>query len=85
MDSPYRSLDKSFLWEHSVAEVFSEKIAPVARTDFKIRSGDKIATAGSCFAQHLSQNLTRMGFNYFVTERGSPFKTEVQRQAEGYG
>ncbi|MHC1548212.1 GSCFA domain-containing protein [Phyllobacterium sp. K27] len=30
----------------------------------------KIATAGSCFAQHISRQMQRIGFHYLITESG---------------
>ncbi|TCZ65580.1 GSCFA domain-containing protein [Roseicella aquatilis] len=35
---------------------------------FVIAPGDAVATAGSCFAQHLSRSLAAQGFRYLVTE-----------------
>lgn len=37
-------------------------------TKFKLKSTDKVATAGSCFAQRISSELANQGFNYYCTE-----------------
>jgi hypothetical protein len=57
-------------------------IDPVIRPRFRIARSDKIATAGSCFAQHISQALRRNGFPVLVTERpvGLKPKEAVRRQ-----
>jgi hypothetical protein len=41
-------------------------------TKFKILPQDKIATAGSCFAQHISQRLAAIGSNFWVAESPHP-------------
>ena len=43
-------------------------VDPVANVKFTIKPTDRVATAGSCFAQHISHSLQRSGFNYWVTE-----------------
>lgn len=57
-------------------------IDPVVAAPFRIGAGDKVATLGSCFAQHLSRMLAQDGFTFLVTERftGAPGTTD-----DGYG
>lgn len=33
---------------------------------------EKVATMGSCFAQHIAKNIASSGFNYFITEVAPP-------------
>jgi hypothetical protein len=47
------------------------EVDPVTSVPFVIGRTDKVATAGSCFAQHLSRKLLALGFAYLVTE-GQP-------------
>jgi hypothetical protein len=42
----------------------------VVDVPFGIAPLDAVATAGSCFAQHISRTLVREGFAYLVTESG---------------
>lgn len=44
-----------------------------------------MATAGSCFAQHIARYLQKSGFNYYVTEPGHPVLPESVRVANNYG
>lgn len=44
---------------------------------FVIGPADRVATAGSCFAQHIARTLRAQGFGYLVTETGPA--------DEGYG
>jgi hypothetical protein len=43
-------------------------VDPIIASAFRIGPHDRIATAGSCFAQHISRTLSKLGFNYLVTE-----------------
>ena len=42
---------------------------PVVSAKFTIGRDHKVATAGSCFAQHIARKLQATGFNYFVAEK----------------
>jgi hypothetical protein len=45
-------------------------VDPVIEPVFQIGKTDRIASAGSCFAQHISRALVKSGFDYLVTEKG---------------
>lgn len=45
-----------------------EDVDPIVGFPFRIDAADKVATAGSCFAQHIARRLHEKKFNYFVTE-----------------
>jgi hypothetical protein len=47
-------------------------IEPTVTAPFTISRSDKIATAGSCFAQHIAKRLKQSGYTYFVTEDAPP-------------
>jgi len=40
----------------------------VVRTPFQIQPHHRVASIGSCFAQHISRRLQTAGLNYYVTE-----------------
>lgn len=69
---PYQSLPDYAFWRRSIAAVAPEQIDPVVRAPFKIAKSDAIATAGSCFAQHIARHLKQSGFDYLVTEAAHP-------------
>lgn len=81
--NPYADLPASNWWAKSVAEPPAEQVDPVYEAKFTIGRKDKIATAGSCFAQHLARRLEQAGFNYFITERPPPRCDNPAE--EGYG
>lgn len=45
----------------------------------------RVATAGSCFAQHISRYLQKSDFHYYVAEPGHPILPEAHRLANNYG
>ena len=71
-DHPYRSLPDHCFWRKAIASVATSDVDPVVRAKFRITRKDRIATAGSCFAQHIARHLSINGFNYFVTETAHP-------------
>jgi hypothetical protein len=66
---PYSNYPDTSFWSKSVAQADVASFDPVVGTKFRIASTDKIATAGSCFAQHIARHLKRSGYQYFVTEK----------------
>ncbi len=82
MRHPYQDLPAASFWRRAVADVPAEVVDPVVAGKFRINAGDRVATAGSCFAQHISRHLSRAGFNPFVTETVHPV---VSRHAAEYG
>lgn len=68
MKSPYHGIPSYQNWKRSVAIAKSDNLDPVTKVKFRIDRSHSIATAGSCFAQHISRNLASNGFNYLITE-----------------
>ncbi len=65
---PYKSLPPERFWRKSVAAVPPFALDPLLPGSFEIRRTDRVATAGSCFAQHVSRALQRGGFDFLCTE-----------------
>jgi hypothetical protein len=74
--SPYEALPDYQFWRRAVERPLREEVDPVLRRRFQLRQEDKIATAGSCFAQHISRTLKANGCNYYVTETGASLSPE---------
>jgi GSCFA family len=66
---PYKELPDSAFWKRSVAEPLWTTVDPVLSAPFKITQTMRVATAGSCFAQHIARHLKNSGYNYYVRER----------------
>ncbi len=64
-------MDNCF-WSRAVSGRPADAVQPVVNTGFGFGPDDRIATAGSCFAQHISRTLQAEGYHYLVTEGGDP-------------
>jgi len=84
-DHPYSSLPDKAYWSRSVTSVPAGEVDPVGTFGLRIDAETKVATAGSCFAQHIARHLREAGFNYFVAEPGHPLLDEGTREAHNYG
>ncbi len=82
---PYQTLPDHCFWRKAVASPASTDVDPVQRAKFTIRKTERVATAGSCFAQHISRHLAGAGFNYFVTETAHPLFTDDIARQYNYG
>lgn len=83
-DNPYQGLGDHQFWRRAVAGVERFRFDPVRSTRFIILPQARVATAGSCFAQHISSRLAKTGFHYFVTESGDHLPAQ-SRKAANYG
>ena len=66
---PYMALPDSSFWKQSVSRVAARNFDPVTEVPFRITRTDGVATAGSCFAQHISKRLRSSGFRFLATEK----------------
>jgi hypothetical protein len=82
---PYKQLPDKAFWRRSVAGVPSPEVDPVAAFSLQINRETKVATAGSCFAQHIARHLRTAGFNYYVLEPGHPILSQEIREKHNYG
>lgn len=82
---PYTGLADHAYWRRSVGNVPPAEIDPVVGPKFLIESTHKIATAGSCFAQHISRFIKENGYNFFVPEAGHALLSTDVRREFNYG
>jgi len=68
-----------------MARVAPPQVDPVVEMPFRIEPGDKVATAGSCFAQHIGARLQAGGMNLLVTESAHPMLSAETARAFSYG
>ena len=85
MTNPYASLPPRCFWRRSVERVEPFALDPVANASFSIDKTDRVATAGSCFAQHISRSLADSGFNYYVVEQAPAGLPAEAARAQNYG
>jgi len=84
MIHPYRNLDDRQFWRRAITDTEPHAVDPVFTTKFRITQSELVATAGSCFAQHISRRLSSIGFNYYIPESGSDL-APGERSDRGYG
>lgn len=64
----YSGLPDHAFWRQSVTEPAFGDVDPVVDPPFKVTLKDNVATAGSCFAQHISKRLRDRGFRFLLAE-----------------
>lgn len=84
MTTPYSNLPDHHFWRRSIASMPVHQLDPVVKTRFRIDPDDRIATAGSCFAQHIARRLRLLGDYYLVAEDGA-HRPEAERADRQYG
>jgi hypothetical protein len=84
-EHPYKSGPTHTSWRRAVGSLKPREVDPVTTLDLKISRETKVATAGSCFAQHIARYLRKSGYNYYVAEPGHPILPEKIRLANNYG
>ena len=82
--TPYTGLPDYHFWRRSVASVEAHLLDPVVKARFSIAPSDRIATAGSCFAQHIARRLRALGDYYLIAEDGAHLP-EAERAKRQYG
>jgi GSCFA family len=69
MANPYQNKGPNQFWRTAIAELSADQVAPVPFKRFNITAGSKVATAGSCFAQHVAKTLrTFAGVDFIESE-----------------
>lgn len=84
VQSPYADLPDHRFWRRAVERVDSGELDPVVSTGFTIERTTRVATAGSCFAQHIARRLKSESFNYVVVDAVKDMPSE-ESQRRGYG
>lgn len=82
---PYSKRPDYALWRRAVADVAPGEIDPMVEAPFRLGVREKVATAGSCFAQHIGGYLKSSGCNYLVAEPPHAFISEQAAAALNYG
>ncbi|WP_375457559.1 GSCFA domain-containing protein [uncultured Enterovirga sp.] len=67
-DHPYARLPAERYWRKAVAGVPPFALDPTRPDAFQLTRTEKIATAGSCFAQEVARVLQDSGYHYHVAE-----------------
>jgi hypothetical protein len=84
-ENPYSNLPPEAYWRTGVADRHPLEMSSLWKPKFPISRDAPIATAGSCFAQHISQAMQARGYNWLDSEPASPILSEKLRKAYNYG
>jgi hypothetical protein len=82
---PYQGRPDYAYWRRAVSEAEEGELDPCVDPAFRIGARKRVATAGSCFAQHIGRYLKAAGSNYLVTEPPHPLLTEQAARVTNYG
>lgn len=84
MGSPYSGLPARQFWKHGVGQADITTIEGIYAKRFPI-DGLRIATAGSCFAQHIAVHLRAAGYTVLDKEPAPRALPQAVAQEHGYG
>ena len=83
--NPYKTQPERAFWRAAVGSRHYADLADLWQP-MPLRKSDKIATAGSCFAQHIGNNLAARGAAFMDMEPAPPvFETPAEARKWGYG
>ena len=69
MSHPYEQMPSQAFWRKTVSAQAWGQLDFKPATKFKLKPALKIATAGSCFAQHMARRLESFGLSHWVVEQ----------------
>ncbi len=85
MTHPYSDLPGTAFWRSGVVEADSAALSGLYHPKFLLDPAAGIATAGSCFAQHIGRALRNADMNLLDAEPRPPHCPPAVAQAYGYG
>lgn len=85
MTNPYKSQAKKAFWRPAIAERHYADLSDLW-TPLSLKKEHKVATAGSCFAQHIGNNLAIRGADFMDMEPRPPlFDSDAEARRFGFG
>jgi hypothetical protein len=85
MTHPYDNMPGYRRWSRGVRGIPADQFDPVTWAVTPIAQGERVATAGSCFAGHVSRQLRDRTDAFFDAEPAHPLLSPDVAQAFGYG
>ena len=85
MANPYSDLGENSFWKTAVASKSFFDISNLWSPKFHILPNQRVATFGSCFAQHIGRALRGRGYNWFVPELPPLGMTPANTELYNYG
>jgi hypothetical protein len=85
MKNPYEELPERSFWRPAVAEKEPFAISSLWTPKNELLPEHSVATAGSCFAQHIGRALVRRGYNWFDAEPAPTIFDSQTKKDFNYG
>lgn len=85
MSHPYEQMPPGAFWRKTVSAQAWGQLDFKPSTKFKLTPAMKIATAGSCFAQHMAKRLDSFGLSHWVVEQPPAGLTPERARELQYG
>ena len=85
LTNPYTKIPAHRFWSRSVARLSPADVSPGQDLTPVIDANSRVATAGSCFAQHVAKALVNSGLTYYVAESAPKGMDNETAEARGYG
>ena len=82
--NPYSELPSSAFWKTGVTQENPYAINNIYKKKFDIKPNTQIATAGSCFGQHVGNHLKRNGYQVIDEEIAPPGLPDELHQKCGF-
>lgn len=83
--TPYRRQKRVHFWRTATQKSAEKVVDGLYTPKFGVSPGEKIATAGSCFAQHVRSHLIEQKLNFLDMELPPPFLPKIREKKYGYG
>jgi hypothetical protein len=85
MPNPYELMPPKSFWRLAVGNRKPHQIEGLWAPKWSFAKHDKIATAGSCFAQHIGQALARAGYAWYDAEPAPAILPDSVKKRFNYG
>jgi hypothetical protein len=83
--NPYEDLPEKAFWRLAVANKSMFDISEIWDPKFCIKPNSKVATYGSCFAQHIGNALKNRGYNWMIAEKAPAGCSDELAKKYNYG
>jgi len=81
---PYSNLPDQHFWKRFVSNVPWRDLQLGGQAKFQIQGNGKIATAGSCFAQHIARYLNKAGKSTYIAETPHPLVSQFGGEVDSF-
>lgn len=82
---PYQNLPDHCYWHKAMESVPPFDVDPLVQIPFRINRSTRVATGGSCFAQHIGRELLRNNCSYYVVENPPASLPDSNHREWNYG